>query len=170
MYRIKYTESFVRERIAETAHRLQQEGILNDQVVYLVMLSGGIWFAQHLMDSLGTISNAIYYVKGHSYRGKERGEFVWDYLPQMDIQGKQVVVLDDICDSGATTNALFHYLTDAKASRIEFVTLLQRATAQLDNGIRVHTCIMDDSKDFFVGCGLDDNDLCRNLPYVGVIE
>jgi len=166
-YKVKYSEQYVRERIAQAAKQLRDKGILTDDTVYLIMMNGGIWFAMHLFDCLGDMNNAVYMIKGHSYSGQNRGELQWDYIPEMHLEGKRVVVLDDICDSGATINAIYHYFHDQVAS-IHFVTLLQRANTQLEEEISLYSCIHDDSKDFFVGCGLDDNEMGRMLPYIGV--
>lgn len=166
-YKVKYSEQVVRESIARMADQLRQQGVLADDVVYLVMMNGGTWFASHLFDCLGDMENEVHWIKGHSYNGQERGELKWDYLPKFNVQGKRLVVLDDICDSGATINAIYHYFQGA-AAKITFVTLLQRANTQVEKGIDIYSCIMDDSEDFFVGCGLDDNDTGRMLPYVGV--
>lgn len=169
MYRIKYTESVVRERIARTVASLREEGIISDQTLFLVMLNGGVWFASHLFDAIPDMMNEVEYIKGHSYSGQSHGELTWDLRPSVAIQNRQVVVLDDICDSGNTTNTVYEALRGV-AKDVCFVTLLRRTTAVLAEGVRVYSCIEDDSDDFFVGCGLDDFDKGRMLPFVGVVE
>ena len=65
--------------------------------------------------------------------------------------------------------SLYHFL-QPKAAKVSFFTLLKRSFAVVEDGIELYTCIEDDSHDFFVGCGLDDNGLYRMLPYVGVVK
>lgn len=169
MYRIKYSEQFVRESIAETVASLRGEGVINDQTVFVVMLNGGVWFASHLFDHIPDMLNEVVYIKGHSYQGSSRGGLVWDLAPNMTLENRQVIVLDDICDSGNTTNAIYDILSQS-AKEVIFVTLLKRTTAKLKEGVTVYSCIEDDSDDFFVGCGLDDYNRARMLPFVGIIE
>ncbi len=168
-YPVKYSASFVRERIAQTVSELRATGVINDRVVFLVMLNGGVWFALHAFDCIPEMPNEVYMLKGHSYSGKQRGTFYWDYFPDLNLKEREVLVLDDICDSGATVNTLYHFL-QPKAAKVSFFTLLKRSFAVVEDGIELYTCIEDDSHDFFVGCGLDDNGLYRMLPYVGVVK
>ncbi len=169
MYRIKYSKQFVQEHIAAKVKSLREQGVINDQSVFLVMLSGGVWFATHLFDEIPDMLNEVYFIKGHSYHGKEHGSLHWDYLPNFNLNNRQVIVLDDICDSGNTTNAIYDALSHM-AREVVFVTLLRRSTCQLEPHIKLHACIEDDSDDFFVGCGLDDLDRARMLPFVGIVE
>lgn len=169
MYRIKYSQPFVREQITKTVRGLIENGTINEQTVFLVMLNGGVWFASHVFDNIPDMLNEVYFIKGHSYSGQSHGELVWDYLPQMSLENRQVVVLDDICDSGNTTSAIYQALRPM-TSRISFLTLLRRTSAKLAEDLELNSCIVDDSDDFFVGCGLDDYDRGRMLPFVGVVE
>ena len=169
-YPVKYSASDVQNAISTTTRELQKQQVLNADVLYVVMLNGGIWFASHVFDCLGAIDNEVCYVKCHSYEGKARHELVLDYLPDVQMKGREVVILDDICDSGQTATALVHYLREQGASRVSVFTLLSRTTTKIEEDIPLYSCIIDPSADFFVGCGLDDNGHSRLLPYVGVIE
>lgn len=168
MYRIKYSQSFVQERIAATVRELTESGVINPNTVFLVMLNGGVWFASHLFDEIPDMLNEVYFIKGHSYQGATRGEFIWDLSPEPGLQNRQVVVLDDICDSGHTTNAIYDALRPL-TSQVSFLTLLRRTTCAIKPEVTLYSCIIDDSDDFFVGCGLDDYGAARMLPFVGVI-
>ncbi len=170
-YPVKYSEAEVLTAIHSTAKALQQNGIINDQTVYVVLLNGGVWFASHLFDCIGETANEVYYVKCHSYEGAERRELVWDYIPKMDLKGKQVLICDDICDSGQTATEAVRYLkNELQAADVQVVTLLSRTSTRLPDDIGLTSSIIDPSDDFFVGCGLDDNHRSRMLPYIGIIE
>jgi hypoxanthine phosphoribosyltransferase len=168
-YPIRYSALDIKSAISDTAQRLTKEGVLTSDTVYIVLLNGGVWFASHLFDALQEPSNEVYYISCHSYHGKTRGELKWDYLPELPIQDKDVVVLDDICDSGQTATAVVRYLNKT-AKRVSILTLLKRSTTCLDEDIRLYSCITDPTADFFVGCGLDDNGKNRMLPYIGIVE
>ncbi len=168
MYEIKYSEQTVALAIKEMANRLKEDGVFTEDSVFLIMLGGGLWFATHLFDNWGRMNNEVYFLKGHSYNACNRQQFTWDYMPDVDFTGRHLVVLDDICDSGATVRHIYDLLRD-KAASVRFVTLLERMPSRLPQEIKLYSCIRDDSTDFFVGCGLDDNDKGRMLPYVGIV-
>ena len=169
-YPVKYSAADVQKAIRTTTCELQKQQVLHADVMYVVMLNGGIWFASHVFDCLGAIDNEVCYVKCHSYQGRERHELVWDYLPELQVQGREVVVLDDICDSGQTATALVRYLREHGAKSVAVFTLLRRTTTKIEENAPLYSCIIDPSADFFVGCGLDNNGRSRLLPYIGVIE
>lgn len=169
-YRVKYTASQVAAAISKAVSSLQAEGILAQDTVYIVLMNGGTWFASHVFDRLEEPHNEVYYVKLHSYEGTNSGTIHWDYLPEMDLEGRNVVVLDDICDTGKTDTAFYQYLQTRRPSSVTFFTLLKRTTTRLPDNIPLYACIEDNSADFFVGCGLDDNAHGRLLPYIGIVE
>lgn len=169
MYPIKYDARFVQQAIKTKARQWCEANILTKDTVFLVLMNGGVWFAAHLFDCLDEIENEVYFAKCHSYDGAHQGTLVWDYLPEVNLQGRQVVVLDDICDSGQTATAVVRYL-QTMTPNVSVMTLLSRTTTRLPEDIPLYSCIVDDSADFFVGCGLDDNSRSRMLPYIGVIS
>ncbi len=166
-YTIKYTS----EQVTEAIVRLQAElrpYLQNDPIIVVVM-TGGVYLSSRLLFDLNTAVD-IRYVKATSYTGKQQGEMHIDEDMLGTVNNREVVVIDDICDSGTTVNRIHHLLREQGAASVEYFTLLKRACARTDEGVSLHYGIYDDSGDFFVGCGLDDNGVGRNLPYVGVID
>lgn len=166
-YPVKYSKKQVETAIRKMALKLKNEQIVNDDTIYLVMLNGGVWFAMKLFEQLGNINNEVYFIKGHSYDGTSRQTFVWDYLPKMDIEGRDIVVIDDICDSGETLRQVYMQFKD-QAHSVKMVTLMLRTPRALDSSYPLYACIEDASSKFFVGCGLDCDHHGRLLNYVGV--
>ncbi len=164
-YPVKYDAQEVQQAIEQVYANLPS---LTPDTIFLVLLNGGVWFAQELLRRYENEPLVVYYIKVSSYHGKEQGTLRKDYLPEIDFKGKNVIVLDDICDTGNTINAIYHYVLDAGAASVSFATLIARTGYALEAGVELVTGIVDDSKDFFVGCGLDDNDEARNLPYIGI--
>ncbi|MCQ2348835.1 MAG: hypothetical protein MJZ65_06615 [Paludibacteraceae bacterium] len=166
-YPVKYSKAHVAAAIRKMAHKLKNEQIVNDNTIYLVMLNGGVWFAMKLFEQMGNMDNEVYFIKGHSYDGTNRQTFTWDYMPEIDLAGRDVVVIDDICDSGETLKQVYMQLKDQVHS-VTMVTLMLRTPRALDAAIPLYTCIEDGSSKFFVGCGLDNRHHGRLLEYVGV--
>lgn len=165
---VKYSAAQVAEALKAKVSELQTKGVLNDSVVYVVMMNGGVWFATHVFDCMPDMKNEVYFMKGHSYNGFIRERLIWDYFDIPNLEGRDVVVLDDICDTGNTSRAILKQLQHRKAESIRFFTLLSRTSTDT-TGLVLDSCIVDDSDDFFYGCGLDS---CGNAdrfhPYIGV--
>ena len=84
-----------------------------------------------------------------------------------DIEGKDVLLVEDIVDSGLSMRTLFDYLSARKAASVTACTLLKKPS-----NLRVEVVVkyvgFSIADHFVVGYGLDDRGLCRNLPFIGV--
>ena len=86
-----------------------------------------------------------------------------------DIQGRDVVIVEDILDSGVTLSYLTKYLWNRKPASIAIATLLDKpARRRADIQAKYSGFVVPD--DFVVGYGLDYAEKYRNLPYVGVLK
>ena len=167
MYRIKYSQQAVATAIDRIAEKIE----VKDNTVFLVLMNGGAWFAHELIRRFADRALRIEYARVSSYKGKQQEKIAISYMPDVEWKGKDVVILDDICDSGKTANSMYLWLQDKQPESVRLVTLLSRkGRYKLQSPLRLTSCIEDDSDDFFVGCGLDDNGYARNLPYIGVVE
>lgn len=166
MYRVKYSQ----QQVSAVIDRLASQLEIHENTVFLVLMNGGAWFAHELIARFPDIPVRIEYAKLSSYHDNRRGELLITYMPEVDWKGKEVIVLDDICDSGNTLNCVYTWLMQREPEAVRVITLLSRkGHYQLVDGLNLTSGIEDDSEDYFVGCGLDDNDKARNLPYVGVV-
>ncbi len=151
MYHIKYSK----QEVAAAISRIAAETKVSDNSVLLVVMNGGVWFSHQLMCKLQPVPSEVEYVKLSSYKGFNRGKISQDYLPDTDFAGKDVIVVDDICDSGATLNMIDEWLKSLRPASVQFRTLISRKGYQLNEGMDFKTGIEDDSQDFFAGCGMD---------------
>ncbi|MCM1034792.1 MAG: hypothetical protein NC038_07865 [Paludibacter sp.] len=168
-YKIKYGVACVAQTIARMQQQVYDCLEQAADAVCVVLTDGGIFFSSKLLfDCMMPLD--IRYLKVSSYHGKEQGSICINDAALGSVEGKTVFVFDDICDSGSTVNAVNALLKEKKAAAVKYVTLIKRAGAVLDADVDLLYGISDDSTDFFVGCGLDDNGKGRNLPYIGVID
>ena len=86
-----------------------------------------------------------------------------------DITGKDVMIVEDIVDSGMTLSYLKKYLADRGASSIKIVTLLDKPARRRVELTADYFCFTIPDE-FVVGYGLDYNEHFRNLPYVGILK
>lgn len=86
-----------------------------------------------------------------------------------DIAGKDIIIVEDILDSGVTLSYLVDYLNNRKPASITLVTLLDKP-ARRKSKIKADISGFEVPDDFVVGFGLDFAEEYRNLPYVGVLK
>ena len=86
-----------------------------------------------------------------------------------DIEGKDVIIVEDILDSGITLSYLKKYLLNRKPATIRIVTLLDKP-ARRRADIKADYCGFSVPDEFVVGYGLDYAEDYRNLPYIGVLK
>ena len=85
------------------------------------------------------------------------------------IEGRHVIIVEDILDSGVTLNYLKNYLMGRGPASIDIVTLMDKP-ARRKADIYADYCCFEVPDAFVVGYGLDYNERYRNLPYIGVLK
>ncbi|MCQ2557867.1 MAG: hypoxanthine phosphoribosyltransferase [Oscillospiraceae bacterium] len=87
-----------------------------------------------------------------------------------DIQGRHVVIVEDILDSGVTLSYLKKYLMVRNPASIRIVTLMDKPSNRKAKDIWADYFCFEVPNEFVVGYGLDYNEQYRNLPYIGVLK
>ena len=167
--RLMFTEEQLRTRVREIAEQVDK--VFADKRPLVVgILKGSIIFCCELAKRL-TIPVLFDFMQVSSY-GKSTessGHIIIKKELDEPIKGDNVLIIEDIVDSGNTLSKLLPMLKDREPKSLKVCTLLdkpERRTAPVDvdyNGF----CIPDE---FVVGFGLDYNQNYRNLPYVGVLH
>ena len=85
------------------------------------------------------------------------------------IEGRHIIMVEDILDSGITLNYLQGYLANRNAASITIATLLDKEANRKAPVFARYSCF-DVPDEFVVGYGLDYNEKYRNLPYIGVLK
>ena len=86
-----------------------------------------------------------------------------------DIEGRHVIIVEDILDSGVTLSYLKHYLLGRRPASITIATLMDKPARRKADVYADYSCFeVPDA--FVVGYGLDYNEHYRNLPYIGVLK
>lgn len=86
------------------------------------------------------------------------------------IQGKDVIVVEDIIDTGRTLSYLIEYLKMKKPKSVKLCTLLDKPERRVKKNVKVDYTGFQIPDKFVVGYGLDWDERYRNLPYIGYIE
>ena len=106
-----------------------------------------------------------------TYGNESKSSGVVKILKDLDrsIEGKDVLIVEDIVDSGITLKYLMSYLSSKGASSVEIVTLLNKSARRAVN-VSVKYVGFEAPDGFLVGYGLDYAEKYRNLPFVGILK
>jgi hypoxanthine phosphoribosyltransferase len=162
-------ESQIQARL--TAMGQQIEADYRDRPLTIVaVLTGSLIALADLVRQI-RIPLRIALVQASSYRGATTTAttLVVDETFAPDVAGRDVLLLDDILDTGQTLSALVQHLADRGASSVRTAVLLRKVGRQVVP-IEPDYCGFVIPDVFVVGYGLDYNDDYRHLPYVGVLR
>ena len=134
------------------------------------ILKGSIYFMTDLTRYID-LPLKIDFLAVSSYGGSTRSSGSVKIIKDIDIdlEGYDVLLIEDILDSGLTLQFLIGYLSERNPASIEVVTLLRKRTrAQVD--IQCAHVGFECPDEFIVGYGLDYAERYRNLPYIGILK
>ena len=162
-------EETVEARIAEIAQQLSKE--YEGKTIHIIgVLKGSVFFMCELAKRL-TVPVTMDFMSVSSYGNDTKSSGVVKMIKDLDesIEGRDVVLIEDIMDSGRTLSYLINILKERKPASFKVVTLLDkpdRRVVELEPDITGF--VIPDR--FVVGYGLDCAQKYRNLPYIGVIS
>lgn len=165
------TEDDLQARIQEMADRVAEKYRNTDEDLILVcVLKGAVFFLTDFARKL-TIPSQLEFMAVSSYGNSASSSGVVRILKDLDrdIEGRDVVIVEDIIDSGLTLSWLIRNLQGRQPRSLEVVTLLRKpevVKAELD----LFDVGFDIPNEFVVGYGLDFAERYRDLPYVGTLE
>jgi len=139
------------------------------ELVVVAVLNGTIMFLADLIRHL-SLPLRLDFIGISSYGlGTESGEMVFTKELRLDVRGRDVLLVDDILDTGKTLSRVLAKLHELKPRRIKTCVLLEKADRRVEEvradyvGFSIPNC-------FVVGYGLDFAERYRNLPFVGVLH
>ena len=167
--RVLLSEEEVDKRIAEIAAKISED-YNGEQVHMICVLKGGVFFTCELAKRL-TIPVSMDFMSVSSYGADTKSSGVVKIVKDLDegIEGKNVLVVEDIIDSGRTLSYLLEYLRNRNPKSLKLCTLLDKPERRVIEVDVDYTCF-DIPDEFVVGYGLDYAQKYRNLPYIGVVE
>lgn len=167
--RVFISEQEVNDRIADMAQELDK--VYAGKTVHLVgILKGSIFFMCELAKKM-TIPVTMDFMSVSSYGDGTKSSGIVKLNKDLDetIEGREVVVVEDILDSGRTLSYLVKLLSNRKPESLKVITLLDKPDRRVVPVELFMTGFQIPDR-FVVGYGLDCAQKYRNLPYIGVIE
>lgn len=163
------TEEEVANRIKEMAQKIN-EMYAGKEIHLVCVLRGGAFFMCELAKHL-TVPVSLDFMSVSSYGSATKSSGVVKIVKDLDesIKDLDVLVVEDIVDSGRTLSYLMEMLRDREPKSLHLVTLLDKPSRRVvDVDVDITGFQIEDK--FVVGYGLDYDQKYRNLPYIGVVE
>lgn len=164
-------EEELHARIQELADSVSEKyKDTEDDLILVGVLKGAVFFMTDFARAL-SIPSQMEFMAVSSYGNSTSSSGVVRILKDLDrdIEGRNVVIVEDIIDSGLTLSWLIRNLKNRKPASLEVVTLLRKPEA-----IKTHIDLLDVGFDipneFVIGYGLDYAERYRDLPYVGTLH
>ncbi|MGN0159493.1 MAG: hypoxanthine phosphoribosyltransferase [Brotaphodocola sp.] len=168
--RVLLSEEEVNARINEVAEKINQD-YEGKEIHLICILKGGVFFTCELAKRL-TVPVSMDFMSVSSYGADTKSSGVVRIIKDLDepLQGKDVLIVEDIIDSGRTLAYLIEVLKQRGPKSIKLCTLLDKPERRVKKQVTVdYTCFVIPDE-FVVGYGLDYAQKYRNLPYIGVVE
>lgn len=168
--RVLLSEEEVDARIKQIAAKISND-YAGKEVHLICVLKGGVFFTCELAKRI-TVPVSLDFMSVSSYGDDTKSSGVVKIVKDLDesLAGKDVLIVEDIIDSGRTLSYLLKVLKDRNPKSIRLCTLLDKPDRRVVKDVNVDYLGFDIPDEFVVGYGLDYAQKYRNLPYIGVVE
>ena len=166
--RVLITEPQLARRIKNLAREIEAD-FHGRETVVVALLSGTVMFLADLLRHLN-LPLRLDFMGVSSYgAGTESGALVITKELRLDVRGRDVLLVDDILDTGKTLGRVIPMLRAFKPRRIKTCVLLNKAERRVEK-IKADYVGFEIPNHFVIGYGLDYAERYRNLPFVGVLH
>ena len=167
--KVLITEEEVDARIRELGEKISKE-YEGKQIHLICVLKGGVFFMCELAKRI-TVPVSMDFMCVGSYGDGTKSSGVVRLAKDLDesIENKEVLIVEDIIDSGNTLYYLMDVLRQRKPASLRLCTLLDKPDRRVKD-VHVDWTGFEIPDEFVVGYGLDYAQKYRNLPYIGVVE
>ena len=165
--RVMISEEEVDAKIRELGEKISEK-FAGEEVHLICILKGSVFFVCELAKRI-TLPVTIDFMQVSSYGAETKSSGVVRLSKDLDepLQGKNVIIVEDIIDSGRTLSHLVKLLGQRNPKTMTLCTLLDKPSRRV---VDVEFTGFQIPDEFVVGYGLDYDQRYRNLPYIGVLE
>jgi hypoxanthine phosphoribosyltransferase len=167
---IMYSSEEIRARVAELGRQITAE-YAGKELVLVGVLKGSCVFLADLMREID-LRLAIDFMAVSSYKDETVSSGDVEILKDLThpIRGRDVIVCEDIVDTGLTLFRLMEILGSRGANSLKIATLLDKPEPRIKKELVIDYCGFQIPNKFVVGYGLDAANRYRNLPFIGVVK
>ncbi|HYY35589.1 MAG TPA: hypoxanthine phosphoribosyltransferase [Candidatus Binatia bacterium] len=167
--RVLFDEPAIHRRLDEIAAQISND-YRERELTVIAVLHGSLMFVADLLRRI-PLPLKLECLNVTSYHGKAQtsGEVIFKQITLPDVTGRDILILDDVLDSGHTLAAIRETLETAKPHSIRVCVLLSKKK-QRAREVDTDYVGFEIEDEFVVGYGLDFRERYRNLPYIGVLR
>ncbi len=167
--RVMISEEDLNAKIRTMGEQISKD-YAGKEVHLVCVLKGGVYFATELSKRI-TVPVSVDFMSVSSYGGGTVSSGIVKIVKDLDeaLEGKDVIVVEDIVDSGRTLSYLMEMLRKRGPKSLALCTLLDKPDRRVIE-VPVDYTGFQIPDEFVVGYGLDYDQHYRNLPYIGVVE
>lgn len=164
-------ENKLDKKINELATQISKD-YNGEEIILICILKGAVYFAIDLSKKIINNPVIIDFMKVSSYGINNRestGKIDFNLDISQNIENKNVIIIEDIIDSGITLNYLYNYLKEKNPKSLKICVLLDKKERRKID-VNIDYVGFEIENKFVLGYGLDYDEKYRNLPYIGYIE
>ena len=161
-------EKKIKERVEILGEAITKAYKNQNELTILCVLKGSFIFLADLVREI-ELDLSIEFIDVSSYVGMSRSELVLNKDINFNVKNKNILIVEDIIDSGNTINFLFKYINDKKPKSLKIATLFFKPEAYNFN-MKIDWIGFNISNEFIVGYGLDLNEIHRNKKSIYILE
>ncbi len=161
------SEEELSKRVSELGAQISKD-YEGEELLVICVLKGGVMFMTDLVKKI-TVPLTMDFMVVSSYGDEFKSSGVVKIVKDLDeaVQDKNILIVEDIIDSGRTLSYLSKMLSERNAKSIKICTLLNKKDERIAD-IEVDYSGFDIGNEFVIGYGLDYKQYYRNLPYIAV--
>jgi hypoxanthine phosphoribosyltransferase len=167
---VMYSAEQIRARVTELGKQITADYAGKD-LVLVGVLKGSVIFLSDLMREID-LNLKIDFMAVSSYKDETVSSGDVEILKDLthSIRGKDVIVVEDIVDTGLTLFRLMEILGSRGANSLRIATLLDKPEPRIKTELVIDYCGFQIPNKFVVGYGLDAANRYRNLPFIGIVK
>ena len=167
---VMISEEQIEERVRELGAEISKD--YEGRTVHMIcVLKGGVYFMTALSKRISEeVPVSMDFMSVSSYGDDTKSSGIVRIVKDLHepLEGKDVLIVEDIIDSGRTLSYLLKILEARKPASLKLCTLLDKPDRRVTD-VKVNYCGFEIEDRFVVGCGMDYKQKYRNLPYIGEI-
>lgn len=167
--RIMLTEDQLRQRVTEVAQQVDKDYEGKNPLVLGILKGSIIFYSDFIRHLSMPVELDFMAVSSYGSGAVSSGKLKIKKDLDRDIRGRDVIIVEDIIDSGFTLANLKKLLEERGAALVRIATLLNKAERREYDVAPDYNCF-DIENEFVVGYGLDYNEQYRHLPYIGILK
>ena len=167
-FKVLFSKDEIQKRIKEVAEEIDKD-YEGKEVILVCILKGAVFFTVDLMKNMKSETN-LEFMRVSSYSGTQSTKDVILKIDiTADIEGKDVLIVEDIVDTGYTLEFLKNYLSKKNPKSLKIATLVDKK-GRREVEIEADYVGFTIPNKYVTGYGFDIDEKYRNLPYIGYVE